>query len=336
MILAEKITLLRKKSGMSQEELADKLGVSRQSISKWESAQSTPDLKRILAMSELFGVSTDILLKDEEELPDTTLPVAVVEQSGVPAASTQALRQVSMEEATEYMKAKTMSAGRIAIGVMMCILSPITLIILGALQEGGAIGLTENQAGGIGITVLMLLIGGAVALFIYCGTMLERFEYIQKEPIETAYGVSGMVSERLKVMRPGHTRDMIIGITLCVLSCVPIFIPLMLNQPDWRMSAAVGATLFMIAIGVLLIVRTSIVKEGLEGLLEEGEFSRENKLEKKRNESIMTIYWAAALVIFLALSFITNRWDRTWIVWPIAGVACGLLEAVLRAIRSRA
>ena len=173
---------------------------------------------------------------------------------------------------------------------MMCILSPITLIILGALQEGGAIGLTENQAGGIGITVLMLLIGGAVALFIYCGTMLERFEYIQKEPIETAYGVSGMVSERLKAMRPGHTRDMIIGITLCVLSCVPIFIPLMLNQPDWRMSAAVGATLFMIAIGVLLIVRTSIVKEGLEGLLEEGEFSRENKLEKKRNESIMTIY----------------------------------------------
>ena len=64
MILAEKIIDLRKKNGWSQEQLADKLGVSRQSISKWESAQSTPDMKKIVALSELFGVSTDYLLKD--------------------------------------------------------------------------------------------------------------------------------------------------------------------------------------------------------------------------------------------------------------------------------
>ena len=65
MILADKIIDLRKKNGWSQEELAEQLGVSRQSISKWESAQSVPDMNRILAMSRLFGVSTDYLLKDE-------------------------------------------------------------------------------------------------------------------------------------------------------------------------------------------------------------------------------------------------------------------------------
>ena len=69
MILADKITDLRKKNGWSQEELAGMLDVSRQSISKWESAQSTPDMNRILKMSEVFGVSTDYLLKDELELP---------------------------------------------------------------------------------------------------------------------------------------------------------------------------------------------------------------------------------------------------------------------------
>ena len=63
MILADKITDLRKKQGLSQEELAEKLNVSRQSVSKWESAQATPDLKRIIEMSKLFGVSTDFLLK---------------------------------------------------------------------------------------------------------------------------------------------------------------------------------------------------------------------------------------------------------------------------------
>lgn len=67
MILAEKIVDLRKKSGWSQEQLAEKLGVSRQSISKRESAQSTPDMKKVVALSELFGVSTDYLLKDDRE-----------------------------------------------------------------------------------------------------------------------------------------------------------------------------------------------------------------------------------------------------------------------------
>ena len=62
MILADKIIDLRKKNGWSQEELAEQLGVSRQSVSKWESAQSVPDMGRVVQMSELFNVSTDYLL----------------------------------------------------------------------------------------------------------------------------------------------------------------------------------------------------------------------------------------------------------------------------------
>ena len=59
MILADKIIDLRKKNSWSQEELAEKMDVSRQSISKWESAQSVPDMARIVRLSELLGVSTD-------------------------------------------------------------------------------------------------------------------------------------------------------------------------------------------------------------------------------------------------------------------------------------
>ena len=65
MILADKIMELRKKNGWSQEELAEKVHVSRQSVSKWEGAQSVPDLQRILEMSKIFGVSTDYILKDD-------------------------------------------------------------------------------------------------------------------------------------------------------------------------------------------------------------------------------------------------------------------------------
>ena len=67
MILADKIIYLRKKAGWSQEELAEKMEVSRQSISKWEGALSVPDMNRILKLSELFDVSTDYLLRDEME-----------------------------------------------------------------------------------------------------------------------------------------------------------------------------------------------------------------------------------------------------------------------------
>ena len=82
MILADKIIEMRKKNGWSQEELADQLEVSRQSVSKWESAQSVPDMNKILRLSELFGVSTDYLLigkSIDKELTRTQL-LSVISQ----------------------------------------------------------------------------------------------------------------------------------------------------------------------------------------------------------------------------------------------------------------
>lgn len=65
MVLAEKIIKLRKQNGWSQEELAMQMNVSRQSVSKWESGTSIPDLNKIIRLSEIFNVSIDILVKDE-------------------------------------------------------------------------------------------------------------------------------------------------------------------------------------------------------------------------------------------------------------------------------
>ena len=77
MNIADRIQHLRKTKGISQEELADKLGVSRQAISKWESEQSSPDIEKVIIMSEFFEVTTDYLLKGIEPVPDKT---AVIEQ----------------------------------------------------------------------------------------------------------------------------------------------------------------------------------------------------------------------------------------------------------------
>lgn len=71
MNMADRIQSLRKAKGMSQEELADKIGVSRQAVSKWESGQSTPDSEKIIIMSELFEVTTDYILKGIESVSAT-------------------------------------------------------------------------------------------------------------------------------------------------------------------------------------------------------------------------------------------------------------------------
>ena len=70
MNMADRIQYLRKSKGISQEELADKVGVSRQAVAKWESEQSTPDLEKIIIMSDFFGVTTDYILKGIEPVAD--------------------------------------------------------------------------------------------------------------------------------------------------------------------------------------------------------------------------------------------------------------------------
>ena len=72
MNIADRIQYLRKQKGLSQEELADKIGVSRQAVSKWESKQSTPDLDKIIVMSDLFEVTTDYILKGIEPVSTTS------------------------------------------------------------------------------------------------------------------------------------------------------------------------------------------------------------------------------------------------------------------------
>ena len=100
MILADKIIDLRKKEGLSQEELANKLGVSRQSVSKWEGAQSTPDMDKIIKLADLFGVSTDYLLRDEIDAPAAAPSEAPDQAVG---AEDEPLDPVSMEEANAYL-----------------------------------------------------------------------------------------------------------------------------------------------------------------------------------------------------------------------------------------
>lgn len=321
MILADKLIEQRKKRGWSQEELAEQLGVSRQSVSKWESAQSVPDMERVLQLSELFGVTTDYLLKDSIE--------SVSEPSEDRAGDTKE-RTVSMEEANAFLRVKEQNAKTIALGVLLCILSPICLILLTGAVACGAIALGEAQAVVLGLTVLLLMVGGAVALFVTSSLRGSRFEYLENEPVETLYGVSGMTKERRERFRPAYVRRLTLGIVLCVLSAVPIFLSALLAGEEDSLFEilAVGVLLALVAVGVLLIVHSAIIWGSFAQLLEEGDYSRESKKSQKKIAPIAGIYWSVITAGYLLYSFLTGDWGRSWIVWPVAGVSYGVIFGI--------
>lgn len=330
MILADKIIELRKKNGWSQEELAEKLEVSRQSISKWEGAQSIPDMNKILKLSEVFSVSTDYLLKDEIE------PDALEDAPKVDTDSSLKEVPVSMEEANAFLEFKNRTSFQIALGVLLCILSPTLLIALTTLEESDLISLSEEKAVGIGVLFLFLLVGGAVALFIKSSIEENRFQYMEKEFLNTAYGVNGMVQEKKSRFQGTYTSQLILGIFLCIIAVSPIFISMILfGEDDVHTGLAVPFLLLFVAAGVFLIVRTNIMWDAMNMLLEYGDYTREKKMNKEKNETIGQIYWSLVTAGYLGYSLITHRWDISWVVWPIAGITYGAVCGIVNSIKAK-
>lgn len=322
MIFADKLIRLRKKSGWSQEDLAEQMGVSRQSISKWEGAQSIPDLEKIIKLAKLFSVSTDYLLLDELGDEQTEAPA-------LPGEERPALRRVSMEEANAFLEIKAETAGWIAFGVFLCILSPICLLLAGLSEMPGS-GISGGLAAAIGLTVLLVMVAAAVAIFVYSGGKTSAFEYLDSQIFETEYGVSGMVKERREQYRERYMRNNIIGVCLCILAAIPLFSSAALEVDNPLLPVGLlCATLVTVAFGVRLLVRSGTVWGGFERLLEEGEYTREEKKKQPLISKISQVYWMLALAGYLAYSFITNGWDRSWIVWPVAAVLFPAVTALI-------
>ncbi len=331
MILAEKIINLRKKNGWSQEELAEKLGVTRQSISKYEGAQSIPDLDKILKLSEIFGVTTDYLIKDELE-EEEYAPSQMHENE---SESDRSVHKVTMEMANEYLQIIDWTAGKTAFATMLCILSPIVLLMLGAMSEMPNYHISENATAGIGICVLIVLIAIAVTIFILCGMKTKKYEFMEKEDIETAYGVSGMVKEKRDAYHSPYVTQLVIGITCCICSVIPLFGTLAVSESDFYMVSAVCMLLTLVAIGTYFIVRSAAKMNAMNQLLEEEDYTRQKKHENKKMSGPVMVYWLIATAIYLAWSFTTNDWDRTWIIWPVVGVLFPAFYAIVNGIRKK-
>ncbi|MBE6137848.1 MAG: helix-turn-helix transcriptional regulator [Erysipelotrichaceae bacterium] len=318
MRLEEKIMMLRKQKGLSQEELAYELNVSRQAVSKWEMGTATPDLDKIISMSELFNVSTDYLLKEDESVTEND--------------NSEYTRRISKNEASDYINAVKKSAINIAIGVMLCVFSPIGLILLACIAEEPNVGLSDELAACFGLLLLFSCIISAVALFIFSGMSLSKYAYIDKEPILLANDAKKYVAESKESYSKSYITYITIGVVMCIFSVIPLIVVSCLELHDMVIISCVCLMLAIIGVATLLFVKNGNYYEAHTKLLRDNKEHFEKKQKDSGLQVFSSVFWLLTTALYLGISFLTNRWDISWLVWPIAGLIYAAIYVILESI----
>lgn len=315
MQLSEKIICLRKKEGWSQEILAQKLNVSRQAVSKWESSQAKPDIDKIIAMASLFHVTTDFLLKDD--------PI-IFQETPTPL--------ISDKEVNEFLKLRMQIASSTAWGVALCILAAIYVLIAVGIGNLGLI--SYNISLGIGIILLLITVAIAVGIFVRNSNLAEPYAYLEKSDFTLTKQTKSDLDKARKEYRPTYSKMMMSGVILCILSVIPIFFGAFfenLSGPvlDQVMLFLVAIMLIIIATGVYLIVKTNLTKESYEILLQERDYTSEQKASREKMSTFASIYWSSITLLYLAISFFTNHWEVSWMIWIFAGIFYSIISQVI-------
>ncbi len=325
MIMGEKIALARRQRGWSQEELADRVGVSRQSVSKWESGGSIPDLERVVRLAEILEVSTDYLIRDE---------IGDRGEQDKPVPDADALRTVSLDEANEYMDAAVKSGRGIAFGTACILLCSVPLFLLYGLWAWNLFPAGEKMAEALGLGLLFLFIAAGVALLILNGMTLSKYEYLEKEDLRLAYGVEGIVRMRRDAHAPAFRLGITLGVCGILLGLIPMLVAGALDAPEGTLSLFAALLFVCIAASVYTIVSVGIRRGSYSKLLQEGDYTPEKKQMLRGSHAPAHVYWCVITAAYLAVSFLTNRWDLTWIFWPVAGVLFPVFTAIVNAAKS--
>ena len=378
MLLSEKIMSLRKRNGWSQEELAQQLGVSRQSVSKWESMASMPDIQKIMAMSELFGVSTDYLLKDElEELPATAIAADYAASSVQSGSSDRAVGSttdssagdgssasdgstgddastskaaapklsISLDTATEYLDAIARTSRPTAGAITLFILGPALLVSLATYSEDALyfdlMRISPDAMGIAGICLMMLFIAAGVGLLILQDMKLAKFKQLKEASLELQYGVEAAVRRRAESTESLRYMQQAAGVCLTILSAIPFLIA---SYYGTGLTFALGffVAAILVSLGVYLLVYSGILRDGYRVLLQEGDFSHDEKSNKRDHKSaalkyrpIARAYFGTITLLYVGYSFITKDWKSSWIIWPVSALLYHIIISILNALKKR-
>lgn len=222
MKLGQKIAGLRKKSSLSQEALAEKMNVSRQAVSKWESNQSIPDIEKIVDLSELFGVTTDYLLKNGT--PSFELPGKSSEEK-----IEKALPAITDQEIDQYLEVAKKAAHFESLSIALFFLAIASFCLFSSL-----VFISHNIFGTVAYIAPIIIIAIALGYFIHAKLMMHEFKSITQNKFALTSTQNDLIDSSAHEFRNKNNRRIVIGVVLCILAIIPLILIWTLHLlPDW-------------------------------------------------------------------------------------------------------
>ncbi|RRJ88593.1 hypothetical protein EG850_00110 [Gulosibacter macacae] len=243
--------------------------------------------------------------------------------------------EVSTEEAERFLQVNRRGSWLIGGGVFV-ILAGLTGLVL--VQGGGVQLFTEGSllrlnGEPIGMAILFTAIAIAVAMFIIAGMSMSRYEQFEGRQLRLEPGTLAHYQERREAERGRFTASIVSGVMLIILSVAATAIAGSLANSESGASGSSALLFIGVGVAVAILVIGSMRRGALDRLTAKGDYTPEKQEAATLVERVAGPYWVLALLVFLAWGFIGNAWDRSWIVWPIAGVLFGLVAVTMEAIK---
>ena len=285
MSLAENLQYLRAREGVTQEQLAERLDVSRQSVSKWESAASYPEMDTLLKLCDMFQVDMDTLLRGSVE------------------------KSLS-EDTAGYDRFMTLYARKIAGGVSAIVGSVALWSFLSAL------GLSEM----LGTAMLLLVIAAAAVVFI--ASSMEEEHFRKKHPVIPDFYTEPQ-KERFHRRYIWYIAGGVGAILLGVVMMVLAFTVLPEKEPyESYMGAAflviVACAVYFLIYGGMLEDKYNIAKYNRQN-----NPTPEDKSRRRRATTACSVIMILATAVFLFAGLAYYKWNWAAIIYPVGGVLCG-------------
>ena len=295
MSLSENLQNLRKIKNMSQEELAEKLNVSRQAVSKWESGNGYPETEKIISICEIFDCSMDELVKGK-------------------------ITADIKSEKNEYGEVMDKEAKYTSAGIFAILLGVSFMLTLLGLAPNPEM---EDKFALIGVVLILIGVVFAVPLFIISGQKLENFKK-KNEKIANIYS-----EEESEKQKDKYTKFIAGGVGIVLLGVTIMMLLISLNVfGDSVLPVAILMYFVTVGVSILVYADKKKAKYDIE------RYNKENSEEYKKTDDLVGkicgVIMLLATIVFLIWGFAFNSWNINWIVFPIGGMLCGITGVILQ------
>lgn len=290
-MFSKNLQFLRTKHGQTQEQLAEQLSVSRQSVSKWESGTSFPEMDTILKLCDMYQISLDTLLRGDAEAE-------------------------AAADTTGYHHFMSAFAWKISLAVGGIIFA---VALAGLLYT---LGLHEMFCG----FLLLTMIAAAVVVLIAAGIQEENFR--RRHPYVTDFYSEEereQFHNRSVFLIAGAVGAILLGVALMILTFA-----LVPEREPWE-SLVGCLFLFLISGAVTVLVWTGITDEKykIEKYNRECNPSEDDQKRDERVGRICGTIMLLATAIYVGLGFTKNLWGSVWWVFPVGGILCAIINVAL-------